>query len=142
HHTRISINRLIEPVARVKETQASVCSNVRDYRLDVDLHLQLGHGESFDNKSRRHGRYPFEETADRVVDGDAIGPIGNIGRDFADVLEARSGFLEQLRDVAHGLSGLGGSILRGYQAVVQIQAGLATYEEAVASLDHHTHVII
>src|SRR5262245_17054722 len=25
HHTRISINGLIEPVARVKETQASVC---------------------------------------------------------------------------------------------------------------------
>ena len=94
--------------------------SLRDHRLNIDLHLHLGHGEPFDDESRGHGWYPFEEAADRVVDGDAIGPISNIGRHFADVFEARSRFREQLRDVAHGLGGLGGGILRGYQAMVEI----------------------
>ncbi len=111
-------------------------------RLNIDLHLHLGHGESFDDETRRHGWCAFEVAPDRVIDGDAIGPIGNVGRHFADVCEARSRFFEQLRDVAHGLGRLAGGILRSHQTMAEIQAGLATHEEAVASLDHHTHVVV
>ena len=142
HHTRIPLNGLIKPIARIKEAPAPVCRSVRDHRLNIDLHLHLGHGESFDDESRRHGWYLFEEAADRVIDGDAIGPIGNVGRHFTDVFEACSRFFEQLRDIAHGLGRLAGGILRSHQAMAEVQASLATHEEAVASLDHHTHVVV
>ena len=81
--------------------------------------LHLGPGEPFDDESRGHGRYAFEVAADRVVDGHAIGPIGNVGCHFTDMLEACSRFLEELRDVAHGLIGLADGILRGHQVVVR-----------------------
>ena len=113
---------------------------MRDYRLNIDLHLHLGHGESFDDESCRHGWYPFEVATDRVVDGDTIGPIGNVGRHFADVCEARSRFLEQLRDVAHGLGGLGGGIAIADELTVQCTPGLAPQVDTIAGAYRHAEL--
>ncbi len=101
-------------------------TRLRYDRVDIDLHLHLGHGEPFDDEARGHGRNAFEIAPNHVIHGHTIGAIRNIRRHFAHVLEARSGLFKQLLDVLHGLFGLRGRILGGHQGLVEIESGLTT----------------
>jgi hypothetical protein len=110
-----------------------------DDGLDVDLHLQLGHGQPFDDEPCSYRRDAFEVFAYHIVDGLTIGAVGNVGGHFADVFQARSSFFEQHLDVLHGLLGLR---QHARTWLIEIKSCLTAQKDTVAGLDHHTHIVI
>src|SRR5712692_5385610 len=78
---------------------------LRNDGLDIDLYEHLRQGETVDDQARAAGEDSLQVAPDHSVDGFAIGAIGDVGRDLADMLHLGAGLLEQHLHVLHGLIG-------------------------------------
>ena len=110
-------------------------------RMRVDLEHDLRPGEGLDDDARRNWVDIAEMLADHRIDGGAIGAVGNVDGDFADVIEAGARFLEQGGEVAQGEVGLRRGILRTAARsdgpAVECRAGLAANEQLAGPRRDH-----
>jgi hypothetical protein len=114
----------------------------RYHRLDVDLHHPFRPRQPVHDEAGRAGIDAFQPLANGAVDRLAIGAIGDVHGDLADMLEAASRLLEQLLHLLHRLIRLGGRIADADHAAVERLADLTAQEDAVAGPDRHAEIVV
>ncbi len=146
-HAAVPVDVVLEPVLDAEPAQPLVLllafprNAVGDDRLDLELDQHLGKRETADDETGAAGKDAAKMPPDRVVDRLAIGAVGDVQRDLADVFERRAGFLEQDLDVLHRLIGLRRRVAGADEVMVEVEAGLAAQEDAVAGAHRHAHLV-
>ena len=113
----------------------------------VDLEQDLGPGESAHDEAGGARAGVAQVPADGLVDGLAVGPVGDVDAGLHHVLEPGLRFLQQHAGVLHGLVGLGRGVGDGeagavHGATVELGAGLTTQEDLVAGVDEPAGVAV
>ncbi len=88
------------------------------------------------------GNTPLSHLADHLIDRLAIGAIGNVDRDLDDILELRSGLLEQDLGAIHRVLGLRRGIADADDLAVEVHGGLAAQVDRVAGAHRHADVVV
>src|SRR5216683_1451450 len=138
-HRAVPVDALAEPVPYVELAQAVMRHGGASSRLvggddglDIDLDQHLGQGKAVDDETGAAGKDAFEMSPDDVVDRLAIGAVGDIGGDLADISHLGAGLLEKNPDVLHRLISLRRRIALADEFIVEVEAGLAAQEDDVS----------